>query len=373
MDAGAFEEAGLYDPAAPGAAERLELLEYLASRGATIEQMVEAADALPALAGRLVESGLGQTEPIDRLAARCGTTVERVQRLLLAAGLPADATSELPVATETLVLAFLQGSALMGEEPLLAFTRVLGSAAINMAEAAVALFYSQLGPGSERGGDDDMSRAHMAERATYAFNAVPGAFTRVLMVQFDRAVRRASVSRGSWALEGRDLDRASERVALGFVDLVDSTAWGTRLDLRDQSLALSRFESVAWSSAVLADGRVVKMIGDEAFFAAPSVEGACRIATEVVAAAAADPVLPPARGAVGFGSASSREGDYFGPLVNLVGRLVKTAHPGSVLVTAEAAAELAPGRWPLQPLDPVVVRGIDHPVAAFELGQAGDG
>ena len=45
MDAsedGLAEQAGLYDPDEPDAAERLALLEYLTERGATIEQMVEA-------------------------------------------------------------------------------------------------------------------------------------------------------------------------------------------------------------------------------------------------------------------------------------------------------------------------------------------
>ena len=92
-----------------------------------------------------------------------------------------------------------------------------------------------------------------------------------------------------------------ERVALGFVDLVGSTAWAEGLSLRDQSLALSGFESTAWSSAVLAGGRVVKMIGDEVFFVAPSVDTACRIALDVCGAVAVDPLLPAARGAVGYG------------------------------------------------------------------------
>src|SRR2546430_15882111 len=34
-----FEAAGLYDPAAPGAADRLALLEWLAAPGATLGQM----------------------------------------------------------------------------------------------------------------------------------------------------------------------------------------------------------------------------------------------------------------------------------------------------------------------------------------------
>ena len=132
----------------------------------------------------------------------------------------------------------------------------------------------------------------------------------------------------------------SERIALGFVDLVGSTAWAEGLSLRDQSLALSGFESTAWSSAVLAGGRVVKMIGDEVFFVAPSVDAACRIALDVCAAVAVDPLLPAARGAVGYGLVTPREGDYFGPLVNLVSRLVKVAEPGAVVVTADAATAL---------------------------------
>src|SRR2546430_17214361 len=37
-----FQAAGLYDPAAPGAADRLALLEWLVTQGATLEQMVDA-------------------------------------------------------------------------------------------------------------------------------------------------------------------------------------------------------------------------------------------------------------------------------------------------------------------------------------------
>ena len=73
------------------------------------------------------------------------------------------------------------------------------------------------------------------------------------------------------------------------------------MNLREQNLALTRFESAAWSSAVLAGGRVVKMIGDEVFFTAPTAEAACRIGTEVCRAAAEDPVLPPRPGGRGHG------------------------------------------------------------------------
>jgi adenylate cyclase len=153
-------------------------------------------------------------------------------------------------------------------------------------------------------------------------------------------------------------------VALGFVDLVGSTAWAQSLSLRDQSLALSRFESAAWSSAVLCGGRVVKMIGDEVFFAAPTADTACRIGIDVIRAAAEDEVLPPARGVVGLGYATPREGDYFGPLVNLLSRMVKIGQPGQLVVTDAAAGQLSTDDWNLRTLELADLRGVPGPVRA---------
>ena len=154
--------------------------------------------------------------------------------------------------------------------PILAFSRALGAAATNIAEAAVPSSTPnsarepngrgrRAGPGPGGGGGD----AGIHQRARRV--------SRLLLAQFDRASRRAAAARG-WSEPGAGAgvaDGPGEVVALGFVDLVGSTSWAEGLSLRDQSLALSRFESAAWSSAVRAGGRVVKMIGDEVFFAAP--------------------------------------------------------------------------------------------------------
>ena len=42
MDRDAFIQAGLYDASAPGAEQQLELLDYLAGEGITIDEMVTA-------------------------------------------------------------------------------------------------------------------------------------------------------------------------------------------------------------------------------------------------------------------------------------------------------------------------------------------
>jgi adenylate cyclase len=378
VDTRDWEKAGLYQPAAPDAAERRVLLEYLVDRGATIAQMVEAhrLGSLPGLAGELALGPEAPLVSVEDLAARCGVPAERVRRVMLAAGLPVGPGDTLPEDLEAVVGGFELGSALMGEEAILAFSRVLGAAASNIAEAAIALFYAELGPGTEREGADELARAQVSEAANRAFLAVPGVLSALLLAQFRRASRRAALTRGWPAPSSAGEDAvgpgsASEIVALGFVDLVGSTVWAEQLSLRDHSLALSRFESAAWSSAVLAGGRVVKMIGDEVFFAAPSADAACRIGTEVRDAAAADPILPQARGAIGYGGVTSREGDYFGPVVNLVSRLAKAAAPGELVVTEPAAEALPPHRWALRALDPQSLRGLEHPVPAFAVSRVG--
>ncbi len=365
MDTTEWEAAGIYDPASPLAPERRALLEYLSARGASLEEMVEAAAVgrLPAVAGDLVSDDQA-TETVEELAARCGASTDMVRRVLVGVGLSVEEGGQVLSSLDALIAAFIRGVALMGERPTLAFTRTIGAAATSVAEAAVALFYAQLGPGTGREGDSELERAYMAERAFLAFSVVPEALSRALVAQFHRATVRATIARG-WGEHG--LGPESETVALGFVDLVGSTAWAASLDLREQSLALSRFESAAWSTAVLAGGRVVKLIGDEVFFAAPSLDAGCATAIQIVAAAAEDPVLPPARGSVGWGLATAREGDYFGPLVNLVSRLVKTAAPGSVVVGEDSIGALSAGRFDVRPLGPHRLRGLEAPVATFEV------
>ncbi len=324
VDTGVWERAGLYDPLAAGAAERLALLQYLTERGATIEQMVDAhrRGTLPGVASDLVTQGTTMAR-VTAIAEQSGVALPRVLRALLAAGIPAQADTEVPADLVGLLAVFEQASALMGDEAILAFTRVLGASAMNIAEAAIALFFAELGPGTVREGPDELARARIAEAATTAFTQVPDVLVRMVMDAFERAQRRAELAR-SWLAPfsddedgggggaGGGAEGSTEVVALGFVDLVGSTAWAQSVNLREQNLALTRFESAAWTFAVLNGGRVVKTIGDEVFFAAPTAEAACRIGTEVCRAVGDDDLLPPARGAVGLGPVTPARGTTSG-------------------------------------------------------------
>jgi adenylate cyclase len=367
-----FRAAGIYDPDAAGAAERLELLEYLDSRGVALDTMVESerAGSLAALASELPLRAAGAALSVQDVAAAAATTVDRVRRVRLAAGLPADLGDPghpgLPPTVVDDVVSFEAGAALFGETPTLSFTRVMGAAVARIAEAAVSLFLTERMPALSSEATE-LARARGGEDGTATFIAVtPALMTNLLREHMTLAIRRSVAERTL------DVDERAVTVGLGFVDLVGSTPWASGLTLKAHAMALTGFESAAWDIASAHGGRVVKLIGDEAMFLAPTGPAAARIALELCRAVAADDALPEARGAVGYGTVGARDGDYFGALVNLVARAVKVADPGSVVLTETVRSDLgdspaADERWEVVELSARALRGIGEPVRLFAL------
>ena len=152
------------------------------------------------------------------------------------------------------------------------------------------------------------------------------------------------------------------RIAIAFVDLTDSTRWAEQVPRARHSAALSRFEEAAWSSASARGVRLVKLIGDEAMLVATEPRQAVEAAVDICSMAEADPDLPLARGAVGYGPVYARGGDYFGTLVNLVAPAVEVARPGHLVVSAEVAASLGRSEFTLGTAEQHTLRGIDHPI-----------
>ena len=365
-----FAAAGLYDPSAPQSADRLELLELLVAQGVSLDDMVAAGapEDLVALAAQHALGAAGGTLTVEQVAAATHNPVDRVMRLRTASGLPvAPGEPMLPPTAVDDMAAFDAGAALFGDVPTLSFTRVMGAAMARVAEAAVSLFVTERRPRLvvEVG---EAARARETEAATAVFiDVTPRIMANLLREHMARAIRRAGAERAD------EFGAGAVTVGVGFVDLVGSTAWATQLSLTDHALALTGFESAAWDIAGAHDGRVVKLIGDEAMFVAPSAAAVARIALELCRAVQEDPALPDARGAVGYGVAASRDGDYFGPLVNLVAHAVEVAEPSTVVATEAVRHELeqapdsdGPG-WHVTDLGDVGLRGVEGPVRLFAL------
>jgi adenylate cyclase len=151
-----------------------------------------------------------------------------------------------------------------------------------------------------------------------------------------RLVREAGASAGS------------STVTVGFADLVGFTALSQQVDDHELAAIVDRFETLAYDTVGSLGGRVVKMIGDEVMFAIDGAGVGVEIALSLAEAYHDDESLSDVRVGLACGNVLEREGDLFGPTVNLASRIVSIAYAGSVVVAGDVHDELAddPGlRW----------------------------
>ncbi len=169
----------------------------------------------------------------------------------------------------------------------------------------------------------------------------------------------------------------SGNVAFLFTDIEGSTQrWDhDRAAMQD---ALRRHDAIVRAAIESHGGSVFKTIGDAFCAAFPSVERA------VAAAASAQRELGAqdwdavdglrVRMAVHSGDADERDGDYFGPAVNRVARLLSAGHGGQVLVSGVAADEAAPHLAPdtgLRSLGMLPLRGFRQAERVYQLTAPG--
>src|SRR3989442_6679166 len=89
-------------------------------------------------------------------------------------------------------------------------------------------------------------------------------------------------------------------------------------------------------------GRVFKTVGDAFYAAFPSPQEAVEAALEAQRALRRELPHVRVRMAVHTGRAEERDGDYFGPALNHVARLLAAGHGGQVLLSRPTAEEVEP-------------------------------
>jgi class 3 adenylate cyclase len=359
-----FQAAGLYDPSSPKAPERLELLEWLAGRGISIEAMrqANARGVLLYLAGTSsMRPGpyLTQRELADRL----GQSMELVDSFRIAFALPPIAPDS-PWCNEEEAQMFESvagGVGLFGEQGMLRLARVLGSSVSRIAEAMATSNTERMRIIAATGVSElEFAQANLA--ATQTADAPAKIITGLIGIHLQITATRLRERRetpGAQTLHG----------CVGFVDLVGSTTLSRRLSAGDLAEVVDRFEEVAHRIATNAGGRVVKFIGDEVMFVTGDGASACDIALSLIEAFDGDPAVTP-RAGLAEGALLDRGGDYYGPVVNLAARLAELAVPSEVLVSMEVAGHLAGKDLRCEPAGRRLLRGFDEPVNLVSVSRA---
>lgn len=354
-----LEAAGLVDLRTPWAADRLRALELLIGLGASVADLREHRHDLGLLASKLV-NGAQPTMSRRQLASKTDLPLEVVERLSLAAGLADPGPDTLSANDEDVVLfqTFAAAAELFGEATAFQLARVVGSAAAKMADAIVSAYRSTIG-----------QQALVADESGLAIvesNIELAALRPTFIHAVEQLLKRhvANLARPLDGSAARGYD--TQTLAVGFMDIVGSTALAAQLSTADLSALLTEFESTSADLVVSHGGRVVKLIGDEVMFTNTEPTAACVTATELVAAFDRHPVLAGVRVGLAYGEVLTRDGDCFGPVVNLAARVVACARPNQALGDAAVAGAVAP-TTALTPVGAVTLKGIATPVSLFAI------
>jgi adenylate cyclase len=204
-----------------------------------------------------------------------------------------------------------------------------------------------------------VSAARLARGADPATEAVAGlaAAEHLLRYVWKRQLFAAALRTFGDGIGGTSVAREG---SVGFADLVGFTSVSRDLDEAELLRLVERFDAEARERVTRGGGRVIKTIGDEVLFVAPTPGQAGEIALSLLEIGDIDG-MPPLRAGVAHGEVLLRHGDVFGAVVNIASRLVSVARPGTVLLDRNAAAVLeSEPEWEVIRLRPHRVRGYAH-------------
>ena len=356
VDLDALEAAGIAN-----ARERAGLIKYLDGLGFTAEDMVEAErrGRLFGLAGDVLQWSGPPTFSLRAAAEALGVPVEDVAHAWALLGLTVAGpdTPALSQADVDGLATWVALKTLMGDDAAFGWLRVLGAAMARVAEAGATVV---------RLGQPDIQMNHTQDELTTAraYRAVAEFIPRI--GAFLDAVHRHHTISARTYFEGVVRDTTASVVCgVGFADLSGFTALTQRLTTVELSNLLHEFNTTVTDVVHADGGRIVKFIGDEVMWVSSTPALLAKAAVDLVEHPRARQAGLQVRAGLGYGQVLAIGGDYFGNPVNLAARLVGAAAPGQILAAANVRDELPD--WPAIPQDPLILKGFESPVTAYDL------
>jgi adenylate cyclase len=265
--------------------------------------------------------------------ARVSGLGEDSRRFWRALGFPDPDPDELAFTTEDLAMLQMVDAIISTELALrdsaMQLARVIGQSMQRIAQTQIEATEARLALTAP----EEIDPAASVARAEALVPLMPSIFEYVWRRHLQSAIRRRL------AADAPLLEGPPPRT-VGFADMVGFTTLSQELDDAELAEVVDRFETQAQEIVASHGGRVVKMIGDEVMFEAAELDEAALIALELSDAFHRDEVVNDIRVGIAHGPVLAREGDLYGPTVNLAARLVGIAYAGSVITTGDVRAAL---------------------------------
>lgn len=264
------------------------------------------------------------------VAAKAEVSLELAERIWRALGF-ATLADDAVAFTDADVAALhrvhiMLGTGLLDEETAIRMARALGQTTARLAQWQAEIMIGAMLPSKGSPSDEQIGRVlEVSEQLLPGFEEV--------LVHVWRAQLAAAGTRLLTIADIND-EVAPNRatMAVGFADLVSFTRKARELDERDLAALVEGFEARA-ADVVAANGaRLVKTLGDEVLFTAPTPEQAAAIALDLVG--------EEMRVGLAYGPVLPMMGDVFGTTVNLAARLTAIARPGTIVLDSQLAEAL---------------------------------
>ncbi len=314
----------------------------------------------------------GAAYPLAQACATLGLDAAMVRRLWEAGGWNVDLLDD----EDLEVLRALKPAIEAGfpEAAIAQLVRVFADAMQRVAETEARLFHFYIRNGLAAQGLPDAELV----RAVWQAGEQVSALDQPALRYFHRKALRHAIADTAVlelaqqaGLTGRAATAGELDLALAFVDLAGFTPLAqTKGDL-EAAQVLERFSMLVRQAIPSFDGHVVKQIGDAFMLVFPDARSAVTAALAIVQRGRGEAQFPAVRAAVHCGRALYREGDYVGTTVNIAARLVGTAEPHQVVVSAaarQAIAQLPDTEF--APLPKRRLKGISDDVEVFEARPA---
>jgi len=296
-----------------------------------------------------------------------GVPIDKLERFWRALGFPGvDDTDRVFTDLDLEALRIFQGMLALGAadiETAVQMARVIGSSMARIAEAELG-FGNIVGPEV----DPVMSAEAFASVADVTIPAMAKLLEFVWRRQVAAGIQRNMMLRSHGLAPGQ-----SPVMSVGFADMVGFTILSQHITDEELAAVVGRFEELSHDIVTSARGRVVKMIGDEVMFVVDSAADAARIGLDLADAYSDDDLLSDVRVGLGFGPVLLRDGDYFGPTVNLAHAIVSIGNPGTVIMSDEFHDALmgeAPDEFTAKSLRPRTLKDLGR-VQLWWLGRPG--
>ena len=313
----------------------------------------------------VADTGVSGRYTSAEVAHAVGLPVENAKRLWRALGFPESGGQAMFLEQDIHALRTVAGlvnSGLVDMDLAVNLTRGLGQTMARLADWQVTAILHRaeaLGANEEQGnliaaaiGMTDDFVQPFETLLTYAWHR-----------HLDAAIARVE------AVAADDHDLHTIELTVGFADIVSFTALSNRIAEGEIGDLVELFESRCADVISSNRGRVIKSIGDSVLFVNDDPIAAYDTAQGIIQVVGRDPRMPDVRVGLASGSVVTRQGDVFGPPVNMASRLTAVARRNRIIVDEATAALLPPDQFETRRLAARPVRGfgIVEPVSVTRL------